>query len=93
MPVTPEGKLAIVKRLMELWEPRPNDTLMQVWPSEGWPEVIRNCNLREFITQVFNANPVAVKLAVNDVGASADSYMEAVVRSVGVDRPPGSMPT
>jgi predicted RNA-binding Zn ribbon-like protein len=93
MTVSEEGKLAIVRRLMELWAPRPNDTLMQVYPSEGWPESIRNCTLREFITQVFNANPMGVKLAVDDVNASADTYMEAVVRSVSVDRPPGSMPT
>jgi hypothetical protein len=91
--VSEEGKLKIVKRLMELWAPRPHDTLMQVWPSESWPESIRNCNMLEFMTRVFNANPEAVREATGDPAASAGTYMVTVIRSVGVNRPPGSMPT
>jgi hypothetical protein len=80
MTVSPEQKVEIVKRLMEVWAPRPNDTLMEVYPSEGWPESIRNCNMREFLTQVFNSNPKSV----TERGVpSAEAYVEEIKKEFG----------
>ena len=85
MSISFEQKLAIVKRLMEVWAPRPDDTLMQVYPSEGWPVIIRNCNLREFLTVVYNYNPGAVVATIDTIKVgdpSADAYLDAVITSV-----------
>jgi len=80
MPEVPDDvKISIIKKLMEVWTSRPNDTLMKVCPS-NWPENIRNCNLQEFIATVFNSNPKAV----TDIGIqSADAYTDALQKSFG----------
>jgi hypothetical protein len=69
-------KLSIIQKLIEIWRLRPNDTLMQVYPSSGWPESIRQYNLRDFLSVVFNSNPKPIiDLGIN----SADEYFETII--------------
>jgi hypothetical protein len=70
-----DKKTEIVFRMMKIWAPRSSETMAQVFPKCDWPESLRNCNLQEFLTTVFNDNPKAI----TDRGIpSAEAYVGEV---------------